>query len=81
MTPIEETMACLARLKEEGKVRAVGISNVSIEQLDRYRVAGELASHQFRYSMLFRSPEDDVLPYCAEHNVAVFAICHWSKVF
>ena len=76
LTPIEETMDCLAALKEEGKVRAIGISNVSIEQLDRYRVAGELASHQFRYSMLFRSPEDDVLPYCAEHNVA--GICYLS---
>ena len=53
LTPIEETMACLTALKEEGKVRAIGISNVSIEQLDRYRVAGELASHQFHYSMLF----------------------------
>ena len=76
LTPIEETMDCLAALKEEGKVRAIGISNVSIEQLDRYRVAGELASHQFRYSMLFRAPEDDVLPYCAEHNVA--SICYLS---
>ena len=60
LTPIEETMACLAALKEEGKIRAIGISNVPIEQLDRYRVVGELASHQFRYSMLFRAPEDDV---------------------
>ena len=69
-------MACLTALKEEGKVRAIGISNVSIKQLDRYRAAGELASHQFRYSMLFRAPEDDVLPYCAEHNVA--GICYLS---
>lgn len=70
LTPIEETMGCLMELKAEGKIRAIGVSNVTVEQLDEYREAGDLACNQFRYSMLFRSPEDDMLPHCADHNIA-----------
>jgi aryl-alcohol dehydrogenase-like predicted oxidoreductase len=69
-TPIPETMACLMDLKEQGKIRAIGVSNVSLEQLEAYRAAGDLASDQFRYSLIFRNHEADILPYCAKHNVA-----------
>ena len=70
LTPIAETMGCLMDLKAEGKIRAIGVSNVSVEQLDEYRDAGDLSSNQFRYSMLFRAPDDDMLPHCARHNIA-----------
>jgi aryl-alcohol dehydrogenase-like predicted oxidoreductase len=63
-------MACLMDLKDQGKIRAVGVSNMSLEQLDAYRAAGDLASDQFRYSMLFRHPEADILPYCAQNSIA-----------
>jgi aryl-alcohol dehydrogenase-like predicted oxidoreductase len=69
-TPISETMACLMALKDQGKIRAIGVSNVSIEQLEAYHTAGDVASDQFRYSMIFRKPEADILPYCAERNIA-----------
>ena len=69
-TPIAETMGCLMDLKDQGKIRAIGVSNVSLDQLDAYRRAGDLASDQFRYSMIFRDREADILPYCAEHNIA-----------
>ncbi|MFA6243006.1 MAG: aldo/keto reductase [Candidatus Hydrogenedentales bacterium] len=69
-TPIEETMAYLMKLKEQGKIRAIGVSNVSVAQLEEYRAHGDLASDQFRYSMLLRAPETDVLPYCAKNNIA-----------
>jgi methylglyoxal reductase len=69
-TPIPETMGCLMDLKDQGKIRAIGVSNVSLEQLEAYRSAGDLASDQFRYSMLSRNPEADILPYCAENNIA-----------
>ena len=65
-TPIPETMGCLMDLKDQGKIRAIGVSNVSLEQLDAYRKAGDLASDQFRYSMILRDREADILPYCAE---------------
>ena len=69
-TPIAETMGCLMDLKDQGKIRAIGVSNVSLDQLDAYRKAGDLASDQFRYSMIFRDREADILPYCVEHNIA-----------
>ncbi len=69
-TPIEDTMACLMKLKDQGKIRAIGVSNVSLEELQANDEAGELSSDQFRYSMLFRDPEADILPYCATHNIA-----------
>lgn len=70
LTPIEETMAFLMKLKDQGKIRAIGVSNVSVEQLEEYRSHGEIASNQFRYSILYRVPEADILPYCAKNNVA-----------
>jgi len=69
-TPVPETMACLMDLKDQGKIRAIGVSNVSVEQIDAYREAGDIASDQFRYSMISRESEADILPYCAENDVA-----------
>ncbi len=69
-TPIEDTMAFLMKLKDQGKIRAIGVSNVSVEQLAEYCANGDIASDQFRYSILCRAPEADVLPYCAKHGIA-----------
>jgi methylglyoxal reductase len=69
-TPIEDTMACLMKLKDQGKIRAIGVSNVSLEELYENDAAGDLSSDQFRYSMLFRGPEADILPACAEKGIA-----------
>lgn len=69
-TPISETMECLVKMKEEGKIRAIGVSNVSLEQLQTYCSCGPIASDQFRYSMLYRAPESDILPYCAQNTIA-----------
>ena len=69
-TPIAETMECLLDLKRQGKIRAIGVSNVSFDQLEEYLLAGDLDSNQFRYSMLVRSPEQNTLPYCANKKIA-----------
>ena len=74
-TPIEETMNCLMNLKKEGKVRAIGISNVSLEELDSYRRAGELDSNQFRYSMLSRGAEQEQTPFCKKYDIS--GIAYW----
>lgn len=70
-TPISETMAALMELKEEGKIRAIGVSNASIEQIEEYRKAGQLDSDQERYSMLDRNMDSGQMNYCKEHNIAV----------
>ena len=72
-TPIADTMACLMKLKEQGKIRAIGASNVTTADMDEYRAAGQLDACQPRYSMLDRKIEADVLPYCHRHGVSVLA--------
>ena len=75
-TPIAETMGCLMNLKQQGKIRAIGVSNVSLNQFKAYDCAGDLSSNQFRYSMLLRDPEKDILAYSAENNIAT--LTYWS---
>ena len=69
-TPIADTMACLMKLKDQGKIRAIGVSNVSLDELRENCRCGVVASDQFRYSMLSRDAEKDILPYCRKHNIA-----------
>jgi methylglyoxal reductase len=69
-TPISDTMACLMKLKDQGKIRAIGVSNVSLDELRENCRCGGVASDQFRYSMLSRDPEKDILPYCRKHDIA-----------
>ena len=72
-TPIAETMETLLALKEQGKIRAIGVSNAAPEQIDEYRVLGPIDSDQEKYSMLDRGHEQDLLPYCADNGVAYLA--------
>ncbi len=69
-TPIEDTMAALLALRDQGKIRAIGACNLSLEELAQYLSCGALASHQFRYSMLHREPEAAMLPFCRERGLA-----------
>lgn len=70
LTPVEETMGCLMDLKREGKIRAIGVSNVSMEQLQAYQAHGNVDAQQFRYNMLNREPESSFLPHCSKHRIA-----------
>ena len=73
-TPIEETMTALEKLREQGKIRAVGCSNVTKEQLIRYCRAGNLDSTQERYSYIDRlSEENEVLGTCRTNHVSFIA--------
>lgn len=72
-TPIADTMAALVTLRDQGKIRALGVCNVSVAELDENLRRGGIVSDQFRYSMLFRAPEQDVLPACAARGLATLA--------
>jgi methylglyoxal reductase len=72
-TRTEDVMAELLLLKQEGKIRAIGCSNATIEQMDRYQSVGQLDTDQEQYSMLQRQHEADNLRYCHDHNIAVLA--------
>jgi methylglyoxal reductase len=72
-TPIADTMAALAKLKQSGKIRAIGVSNAIASQMAQYRQAGTLDSDQEKFSMLDRQIESDQLPFCREQNISVLA--------
>jgi methylglyoxal reductase len=73
-TPIEDTMATLLDLKREGKIRAIGVSNASIEQIERYRALGPVDVDQESVSMLDRRMmRSGQLEHCRLHDIAVFA--------
>ena len=67
-TPFEESVHRLAELRDRGLIRHVGLSNVSVEQLETARDIVEIATVQNRYNVAFRDNED-VLGACAEHGI------------
>ncbi len=72
-TPIAETMAELMRLKEEGKIRAIGVSNATPEEMGQYCAAGRLDSDQEKYSMLDRGADKKNLPFTRKSGIAFLA--------
>lgn len=74
-TPIEESMEAFVRLKEQGKIRAAGICNHSLENVERAEQVFSLASYKMRYSMLHREIEQDLIPFCLQHKKSVLAYC------
>lgn len=69
-TPISDAVGELVKMKEEGKIRAIGISNMSLEQVKEANAHGDINALQLEYSMLNRSVEKDLLPYCVENNIS-----------
>jgi len=71
--PIEETAGELLRIQQAGKVRALGVSNFSIEQMDRFRAIAPLVSIQPPYNIFERQNEKNVLPYAKQHGLVILA--------
>jgi len=71
--PIDDTMQCLMKLKEDGKIRAIGASNVDLDHIKQYQAAGILDAIQPRYSMLDREIEKEILPYCLANGISTLA--------
>ncbi|HZJ12294.1 MAG TPA: aldo/keto reductase [Methyloceanibacter sp.] len=72
-TDFEETAKTLDGFLRDGKIRAIGVSNYSPEQMDRFRKAAKLATVQPPYNLFERGIEDDVLPYAKKHDIVVLA--------
>ncbi|KAF3890000.1 MULTISPECIES: aldo/keto reductase [Nostocales] len=73
VVPIEETMSALNQLKEQGKIRAIGVSNFSRAQLEEASQYGRIDSLQPPYSLFWRYVEQDAAPYCVENNISILA--------
>jgi len=76
-TPIEESWAAMQALIQEGKVRYGGLSNHTIELMQRAMAVAPITSNQHQYSLLNRAIERDVLPFSQQHNIGV--LC-WSPL-
>ena len=72
-TPLEESWKAMVKLKEQGKVRAIGVSNYNIEQLRRTQAIHPVDSLQPPYSLIRRDIEADLLPFCRENQISVLA--------
>lgn len=70
-TPTDETMEALDILKTQGKIRAGGVSNFSVEQMQEADKRFTISSNQVPYSMVFRDIEKDLVPHCIENNKAI----------
>jgi aryl-alcohol dehydrogenase-like predicted oxidoreductase len=78
IAPIEETAATLRELFEQGKIRAIGVSNYSPAQMERFRAVAPLHTNQPPYNLFEREIEADVLPYTLKHHITSLtygAIC------
>jgi aryl-alcohol dehydrogenase-like predicted oxidoreductase len=69
-TPKDEAVGALKQLKDEGKIRAIGVSNFSIEQLKEANKDGYVDVFQVEYNLLSRGAEKELFPYVAEHTIS-----------
>ncbi|MCA9245732.1 MAG: aldo/keto reductase [Planctomycetales bacterium] len=74
-TPIEESAAAIRALIDDGKVRSAGLSNCTIAQAEAFASVCPLAAIQPPYNLLQRDIENDLIPWCLQHNVSL--IVYW----
>ncbi len=78
LVPIEETAEAMRTLHDQGKIRAIGVSNFSVEQMERFRKVAPLHVLQPPYNLFERAIEGEILPYCRANNIATLgygALC------
>lgn len=73
IVPVSETMEALNHLKQQGKIRAIGVSNFSREQVAEAQQYGQIDSVQPPYSLFWRQAEKELIPYCVENDITVLA--------
>ncbi|MCL4252071.1 MAG: aldo/keto reductase [Anaerolineae bacterium] len=66
-------MEGLETARQQGKIAAIGVSNFTVPQMQALAEVGQIDAYQLGYNLLWRFSERDVLPYCAEHQIAVVA--------
>jgi aryl-alcohol dehydrogenase-like predicted oxidoreductase len=73
-TPVEDSIRAMEKLRQQGKIRAIGVSNYNAEWLRKGNAVATIASDQPPYSLLRRQIEKDVLPFARENNIGI--ICY-----
>lgn len=78
LVPVEETAEAMRSLYEQGKIRAIGVSNFSVAQMERFRQIAPLHVLQSPYNLFERGIEAEILPYCQANGIATLgygALC------
>ncbi len=78
-TPIAETIETLLELKSNGYIRAIGVSNVTLDNLKEYSAYGAIDSDQEKYSIIDRDIESSLLPWCRDNKASMLAYSPLSK--
>jgi aryl-alcohol dehydrogenase-like predicted oxidoreductase len=71
--PIDDTMAALGKLKDEGKIRSIGVSNFCVPDMEKAVPHGSISSNQLPYSLFWRMIEKDIVPKCEDLDISVTA--------
>jgi myo-inositol catabolism protein IolS len=69
-TPFSESIGELVRLKEEGKIRAIGTCNLKIDQLKEAAKVTDISAFQTVYNLFEREVEEEILPFCLENEIS-----------
>lgn len=75
--PLSESIGTLADLQKEGKIRHIGVSNLTLDQLKTAREEAEIVSLQNRYSVMSRRDQDPIIDYCEAENITYLP---WNPV-
>src|ERR1700720_1358570 len=78
LVPVEETAEAMRALYEQGKIRAIGVSNFSVAQMERFRKVAPLHVLQAPYNLFERAIEAEILPYCRANGIVTLgygALC------
>ncbi len=78
LVPVEETAEAMRTLYEQGKIRAIGVSNFTVDEMERFRRVAPLHVLQAPYNLFERAIEAQILPYCLANNIATLgygALC------
>lgn len=74
--PLSETMPAMEVLVEQGLVRAIGVSNFSVSQMEearKYLRNIKISANQIEYNLVHREAETEIIPYCREHDITIMA--------
>ncbi|MDO8522312.1 MAG: aldo/keto reductase [bacterium] len=74
--PIQETMRAMEKLRKDGLVKAIGVSNFSLSEMreaQKLLTSATLTANQIEYSVLHQEAQKEILPYCSAHNIRVIA--------
>ena len=70
-TPIQDTMVFMLKLKKEGKIKHIGLSNYTKDMLEEALKYADIATLQMQYSLLERAIEKDILPFCRQRGISI----------